>query len=396
MLPTTVTTFNKIWFGFLILYLVADFVRPQMLIPALSVLHLGAVGLIALFYFVVTNKLYWFQIIHIRLIWYIMGLVVLLVPLASNNHYAFETAKVMVSYMPYILVVVACLVDIKSLKKIVHLQILVMICVAVTGIINGGRGTRGYFFDENDLSLYINTVLPFCYFFFIYQKEIFWKFVYATGLILGVTVNVISFSRGGFLGMAVIAMGIWYFGKKKLITIVIFGIIAVIGYSLVDKSYVEEMKTISNTSNSTASWRLMAWGSGVRMFLDNPMGVGGNNFKVHLPDYQPKDSLRLDWGRPAHSVWITLLSELGIVGVVLFVRLLYCIFKDLVKITKSPQIFEDSDYITYYSTALSLICGLMGFFASGTFLSVLYYPHLWYYIAIVAGMKRIEYLKNGE
>jgi hypothetical protein len=329
------------------------------------------------------------------MIWYIVLLILVFVPFASNSFYAYQAAKGMLTYMPYILSVVACMVDLKMLKRFINFNIIVMIYVSITGIVRDGRGTGGYFADENDIALYINTILPFCFFYIVYQKQLAWRLIYVTGLILGIICIIISFSRGGFIGMALIAMVIWYFGKKKILTLFILGLVAIGIYFWVDESYMAEMKTITDTSESTASWRLMAWGSGLRMFLDNPLGVGGNNYMVRLPEYQPKDVIRLDWGRPAHSLWFTLLPELGIIGVILFFRLLYYMLRDLLRIVRSPPLFEDPDYGIYHATALSLICGCVGFLASGTFLSVLYYPYLWYFGAVVAGMKRIELIKTS-
>lgn len=384
------------WFWFLIAYIIIDFARPQDLVPGISFLKPGMLSVLGLTFFIISTSSYWFRIVHIRMIWYTVGLLILWVFLASNNNYAYMTAKGMLLYMPYILSVVACLVNLKTFKKFININILVMIYISITGIVRGGRGTGGYFHDENDIALYINTMLPFCYFFLIYQKELGWRLIYAAGVILGITADVVSFSRGGFVGLAVIAAGIWFFGKKKVLTLCIFCIIASGMYFWVGEAYIAEIKTITDTSEGTASWRLMAWKSGVRMFLHNPFGVGGNNYQIRLPEYQPKDYGRLDWGRPAHSLWVTLLSELGIIGVILFVRLIYNVFKDMFHIVRAPPLFDDPDYMTFYASALALICGYLGFFASGTFLSVLYYPYLWYYAAIAASLKRIEFLKIQE
>ena len=57
-----------------------------------------------------------------------------------------------------------------------------------------------------------------------------------------------------------------------------------------EESYISEMNTITDTSESTASWRLMAWSKRLRMFFDNPLGVRGNNFLVRLPELQPEDN----------------------------------------------------------------------------------------------------------
>lgn len=61
--------------------------------------------------------------------------------------------------------------------------------------------------------------------------------------------------------------------------------------------------------------------AGVKMIRDNPLfGVGAGNFLVRLPEYQKNNSFF--WLQPAHNVPLLVLSEIGIVGLIIIAILL--------------------------------------------------------------------------
>jgi O-antigen ligase len=149
------------------------------------------------------------------------------------------------------------------------------------------------------------------------------------------------------------------------------------------------MHTISDTSEGTASGRIESWKAAWKMFLDYPFGVGGGNFPVRFPDYQTSYFTYNMWGRAAHSLWFTIIPELGIFGVIIYLLLIYYNFTDIAFISKVNQNYnQDSVYLKQLSGAF--LASFAGFFISGTFLSVLYYPHFWYLTGILVAAKKIS------
>jgi hypothetical protein len=132
----------------------------------------------------------------------------------------------------------------------------------------------------------------------------------------------------------------------------------------------------------------LSWKAGWDMFLDNPLGVGGNNFPMRFPEYQSKEFKKNMWGRAAHSLWFTLIPELGVFGILIYLLLLRYNLKDVL-LLKNVNNKEDADLRYIYLIAISTLASLAGFFASATFLSVLYYPHYWYVTALIVATKRI-------
>ena len=81
----------------------------------------------------------------------------------------------------------------------------------------------------------------------------------------------------------------------------------------------------------TAGQRMFTWGIGWEMFLANPVfGVGQANFPWTIGEYMGGRTWQTKSlaGRQAHSLYFTLLPELGLVGVMLFGAMIYFNYRD--------------------------------------------------------------------
>lgn len=380
---------NGRWFFFALLFLIIDYGRPQDIMPIGFIRPAMIVDLILIYYIVTTKDI--FKLIasnQIRMVWYFIALTAIYVPFAVNNFYAYNTTKTMLLYMPYILSIVVCVDSVQRLKKLIFIMNILLIYVSLYGVTHLGMGSGNYFGDENDLSLFINMLLPFCYFLFIYEKSIYLKIFYAAGLMSGLMGVVISFSRGGFVGLLAVGFVIWLVSPKKILSIVLLSLLGIAVLLFSGDAYITEMKTITDSNDGTANTRMLSWRAGWDMFLDNPFGVGGNNFQVRFSEYQSDEFTRGMWGRVAHSLWFTLIPELGIIGIIIYFRLLRYNLKDIFFV-KSINCGGNRDLVFLRTISISLLASLAGYFASGTFLSVLYYPHFWYFTAIIVAMTKI-------
>ena len=388
---------DKAWFFFTLLFLVIDYGRPQDILP-IGAMRPAMIIIIVLSFFILTRGNFSrYDSKQTRFIFYFIILLCLYVPLARNNMFALGRVKVMlILYMPFILSVMACVTSLERLKKTVLILISVMVYVAIYSLTHHGMGSGNYFKDENDLSLYVNMYLPFCYFLMLYEQRRMIKAFYALALATGVFAVVISFSRGGFVGLVATGFVIWIISPRKVVSLVIICMLTSVIYFYGGERYKKEMSTVTDTQEGTSQGRIESWKAGWRMFLDNPLGVGGGNFPARFPEYQSDYFKRGMWGRAAHSLWFTLIPELGIAGIFIYLSLLYYNLKDIFLLKRiNPNKDPSLRYLRYLSYAF--IASFAGYFASGTFLSVLYYPHYWYLTAIlVATTKIAKNLKSQE
>ncbi|MCG7870672.1 MAG: O-antigen ligase family protein [Candidatus Thiodiazotropha lotti] len=378
---------DKMWFYLLIFYLLVDIGRIQD-VTGISVIRPGLLSIVLLALFVLAKGEIWPKEKEIKYIWYFIFLLAIYIPLARNNFYAYKTTTTMLLYMPFVLSVISFTSDPTRLRNIINAFLAISFYVAVTGIKNGGLGTGGYLADENDLSLYLNMVFPIFYFLFINEhKSKLLKLYYLAGALVCLVAIIISFSRGGFVGFVAVIFSILLFSENKIrnffVLIVSVGAIAAF---FVSDIYMQEMSTSSDVESGTAQERIQSWLSAFYMFLYNPLGVGGNNFQIHFPDYQTDYFRREMWGRVAHSIWFTLLPELGVIGVFLYINLMSSSIKKLFYVKNH----SNQDELKYYNNlSKGLFVGMIGFFVSGSLLSVLYYPFYWYFLAFTVALYRV-------
>lgn len=387
----------KNWFFFIVTYLLIDYGRPQDLLP-IGALKPGMIVILVLTGFLIfSGKLKDANSKQTRLLWLFILLLGAYIPFAENYYYAYKATETMVLFMPFILSTIICVNSIEYLKKLIFVLVLLMIYVSGYSLMHGGKGSGNYFQDENDLSLYINMYLPFCFFFFSAEKDRFKKIIYGMGLMAGIGAIIVSFSRGGLVGLICTAIIAWLYSPKKLKSLAIISLLGLLIFIFASDAYWDRMATAQNTDQGTAAERIESWKSAWNMFLANPLGVGGNNFPVRFGEYQTEFFNKVMWGRQAHSLWFTLIPELGIVGVLIYGLLLYSNIADINFLRNIKNSNMDLKYIHALSAAF--LASIAGYCASGTFLSVLYYPHYWYLTAIIvasANVARQSSVDSGQ
>ncbi len=384
------------WFFFILVYIFVDYGRPQDILP-IGFLKPGMISILILAWFLISsvNTLKHADSKQTRYILAFTGLLAAYIPFARNNFLAYQTTKTMLLYLPFILSTIIVVNSIDRLKKLVDFIILTMVYVTIYCLAHGGQGSGNYFTDENDLSLYINTVLPFCYFLFLYETNKRKKIAYGLALALGIFGVVKSFSRGGFLGLICMIAIAWLVSPRKIVSLLIICMLGFSAYMYGGERYKAEMATSTDAEHGTGKARIESWKSAWNMFIHNPWGVGGNNFQVRFPEYQTDYFGRGMWGRVAHSLWFTLLPELGVVGVYIYLSLLFYNLKDiflLKNLKKNNGSDQTAAYFYYFS--LAFLASFAGFFVSASFISVLYYPHYWYLTAILVAGKKVAFNLN--
>lgn len=407
-------------FLLVLIFLFFDYGRPQSLIPALAILHIPMfiqilLGLTLLF----KNKLFNIQNIQTKYFITLVALMAFHVPFAVNNFWAFQVTRTMTLYLIVYLSIIGFVNSYPKMIKFIELWIIIFTVCAFIGIIQGGRIIgSGFMGDENDFALVMNIAIPFAYFMFLETESFRKKLFYFFSIILFIAANVSSFSRGGFVGLVPVIAYCWYKTPKKIFATVVIVLILGILSSFATEKYWGEIRSITeqNTTTGTGASRWYTWKCAWAMFLDHRiMGVGPGNFNWNFQLYEPPDGFkgRLHGGRAAHSVYFTLIPEFGLIGIFLFSAMLYSMRKDkkwILKLEKKFRRSLPSEYIKQSPHQGSLagelnkikfiIFGingaLLGYLVSGIFLSVLYYPHFWFLIAISVALKNVVKNKAEE
>lgn len=331
---------------------------------------------------------------------YLFGIAALMIlhfPFVRNQGFAYLALK---SFLPY--VIIPYLVHIQFIdtyKKVdvyIRLFLIFSIFYAIAGIVGHGKVSLPSLGDENDFGLLMNILVPFGFFLGQEAREKKKKIFYFSATSLFILGNIATFSRGGFLGFLSVCGFFFYKSKRKVAALAFVLILSTSCFFFAPSKYWSEIETINTerANAGTGKLRVEAWKAGWRIFLDHPIvGVGPNNYNAWTQDYYTYVNPNTMWGRAAHSLYFTLLPELGIVGTFFFCGMLWGNYRNhqyignLLK-TKDQLILNAgfsshegaliSERIkTLYCFSLAYSGALIAFLVTGAFISVLWYGYFW-------------------
>lgn len=383
---------RNVYLGVFFYYLL-EFLRPVDFIPALRPLKIvmltELLTLIAWLFYLIKNhiNIKWdiFNNLYIGFI-AVMGITVIT---AMNNRFPFDLTQAMI--VNFIIFLIATnVVDSKErLNSLIWLLLSIHAYHAIKGLYNfaivgfvaagqrtTGKTGSGFIGDENDFALALNTMIPFAYFLFMSYRSGLKKYLCLFLLIIFAGGIVASNSRGGWVGLAAVIVFSIIRSKRKLLSLGIVGVIILAILLFAPPDFMQQVQSISDTSEGTAQSRINYWKAAARMYIDNPIiGVGAGNGPIRMPEYvQGFRSSSTQWGRTFHGTLPQVLAELGTLGIVLYILMVIYALRTILGVRRKAVLEDDESMITL---ADGLTGAILGYLVSATFLSTAYYPQLW-------------------
>lgn len=239
------------------------------------------------------------------------------------------------------------------------------------------------------LGSYLLGCLPFNL--LVYRQDRpFLKFLGGAGLIFGVAVILLSFSRGAFWGL--MAMIVFYlFAERRYRLIAIFFILLFI-FILVcthlphpfDRYGMDMMR--AKDESILSIYRATRWIMAQRMIKDHPlMGLGLQHFRIRFCEYYPSKYEAPTEFMIADNMYLTLLSETGLIGLGGFLIFIFLFFK------KAWRRLRILDYTSQERKQLLIaLTAFLGLLVNMAGYELFYWPGLYILFCIVTGMLGIE------
>lgn len=401
------TSESTLPFSLVLTFLFFEFGRPQDWFPPLGVLHPGILLAPPLALFFLCNAQGQLPKLA-KLMLAFLFLLTALIPFAFNQRVAFNGSfDLAILLLGAVLPLTVAVNSFEKLCKLFRAFVWLHVPLALYSLAHRGQGVGSFLGDENDFALALNVALPYAIALSIVSPTKLKRLGYGLAAGLFLTAVIVTFSRGGFVGLVAVSLILWLRSPRKLVSATAVALVIVVlslvmpaieqlgtrrATGLRGTTYWEQMQSIftSTNENDTGYGRLYFWGIAWKMFLDHPVvGVGANNEPMRSPEYESeyeKSRGHFVWGHAVHSIYFTLLPETGIAGTTLFVvmvvsgwngrRRLVQAYRELAKRPGAPTSPPDRLRRLYYLT-LAMDASLVGYLASGAFLSALYYPHFW-------------------
>jgi hypothetical protein len=402
---------SKVGFYLVLTYLVFEFARPQELIPGLKLVPIGAGLSVLIFLSVLISGKVDFSRLQTKLWLPLLAVMAFHVPIAVNNYWALMTFKNMLLLYCVYLGILTFVDSLEKMTMVIKMWLGIHVFLALMGIARGGKGIGSWMGDENDFCMVMNMAVPFGYFLVFSATGVKQKMKYLGCLGSFILAAMASLSRGGFFGLAAAGIYCWYRSPKKLNALIVVAVAVLFMLILAPEKYWSEISSSTSDqtmTTGTGAARLYTWGIGMDMFYSNPIiGIGQGNFPWTFASYEQGQTFndRSFGGRAAHSAWVTLISELGLAGIVIIGAMLFQCYMDLKLVRKrfapaqsrqkhGQVVQAGEDMRAYFARAME--GSLIGFIVSGIFISILWYPSLWIMMALIVALRNISETQTGE
>lgn len=250
----------------------------------------------------------------------------------------------------------------------------------LTGTHSRVWGPPGTFIgDNNDLALALNMVLPL---FILLRREETRRWV-RHGLLAAFLLSVIgvlmTYSRGGFLGLAVVLPLIFLKGPGKVAALLLLALATPSVISMLPEQWFDRMRTIADyQQDGAANARFTAWRVAWGLAKDYPLLGAGfkpfteESYNRYAPDYHVV--------RDAHSIVFQMLAEQGFLGLAEFLALLATTILALRRLIRQFTLHPTDAWI--HDWAQMLEAGLAGYVVSGLFVGRAYFDLFYHFVAI--------------
>ena len=252
----------------------------------------------------------------------------------------------------------------------------------------GLQGPPGFFENSGELAIQMLMFLPISYVFFLTVRASLpkvGKFAILSMPITAAMTIIGASSRGSQIGLVFQAYLLFLKGRLSFKSIVITVLLAVTAYSILPP---EQKQRFANTGqDNTSVQRKLYWKHGVEMILEHPwLGVGLFNFPPYYEANFP-DDLLVSHAELPHNIFVQVGTDVGIVGLLAYLALLYHGFRSAAQIRKKSIESGAPEFFLHMSKGLNV--ALWGFIIAGQFVTVTYYPFMWINLAMTVSLLNV-------
>jgi probable O-glycosylation ligase (exosortase A-associated) len=289
--------------------------------------------------------------------------------------------------------------------------VLLAICLAVgTGatdeglkflLSGGGHHSKGpaSWVDENGTATIILMAMPIL----LYVQRHAANKIFRRGCLLVFCMCAISvvgsYSRGGFVGLAILVLTLLTSARHRVRTFTMIAIMVAVGYFAAPASWFERIQTTASADqDSSFMGRVVQWKILTLMALDHPFFGSGILANVYLPTWTAY-AARLDSEltfiptppptKPfaSHSIYFQVLGENGFIGLVLFLTVFWYGFR--VARTVGLQARVDPNLIWAADLAKSLRLSLFLYLFTGAALPIPYFEFPYIILGCLSALSMI-------
>lgn len=245
----------------------------------------------------------------------------------------------------------------------------------------------GLFGNPNDMALHLVTMTPIAVVLGIASRNKLVGIFYFMMAGLFVVGNMVTQSRGGFLGLiAAMVILAWKIGRKNRLNVLLASMLAGGLFILVAPgNYGLRLLSIFipglDPVGSSDQRKGLLFRS-IFVTARNPWGIGMGNSRI-------MNDSNLQW----HNAFMQVASEMSVLALLIYLIFLISPFRKLAAIERT--LLAKGEYDWFYYLAIGLQASVVGFMVSSFFVSVAYNWFVYYLIAYAVAFRRIYQIEKG-
>jgi probable O-glycosylation ligase (exosortase A-associated) len=238
--------------------------------------------------------------------------------------------------------------------------------------------------NPNDLALMLNLILPLTIALLLTHRRLSVRLLLLTAIFLSAAAVIMTFSRTGFLTLlTLLPLYLWKLrhrrGRRWVWALVLLILTCV---PIVGPAYLDRLSTIANieadkTGSARERWADMS--AAAAFTVDHPLfgaGIGQNHLAVQEergPD-----------GGIVHNVYLEYSSELGLIGLAIFLLFYFASIKSAASVQRRAAEEGDTEML-YMGEAIQV--SLIAFGVAAMFHPIAYHMYLFYFAGLAVAAK---------
>jgi hypothetical protein len=252
-----------------------------------------------------------------------------------------------------------------------------------------GGAIKGLFDNSNDLALHLVTMIPLAFVLGLENKNPLRKIVFWGTTLLMISAVIITFSRGGFIGLIIMALvlvrKLARRNKSMALAALVLGVVFFL--AVAPGAYAGRLATIFDSASDltgSSSQRTVVLKRSIWVALRYPL------FGVGLGCFHHKSEQELG----THNAYTQVASECGIAAMVFYIIFIVHPLRKLRMIER--ELFERNENSRYYYFAIGIQASLIGYMVASFFAAVAYQWYIYYLVAYAICLRRIYYLQEAK
>lgn len=232
--------------------------------------------------------------------------------------------------------------------------------------------------NPNNFAEFLVLFMPFALAFALNMKNKTGKSTYLFGMLLPLMAILLTYSRSGWIALAIAAIVFVSLYDKRLIPV--FIVVGIIAIPFIPQNILNRILTIGNLEDTSSSYRVDIWTGCFAMLEDywfTGVGLGTGGFAEIFPTYGVGESYVAPH---SHMHFMEMLCELGALGFVSYIVMTFTLMRRSFKSTSRRVPAE------VRNVAIGAAAAMTGIILIGCFEYCWFYPRVMFAFFVCAGV----------